>query len=82
MLRKTKTGEFIIYAFLLFKQPYVPHIYIYIYIKRVIDRGTRTISSICAKLLVSYPKTMYQVISIRSTTTPCAHSSPSSVVIF
>lgn len=31
MLRKTKTGEFIIYAFLLFKQPYVPHIYIYIY---------------------------------------------------
>lgn len=31
MLRKTKTGEFIIYAFLLFKQPYVPHIYVYIY---------------------------------------------------
>lgn len=74
---KTKTGEFIIYAFLLFKQPYVPR-----YIKRVIDRGTRTISSICAKLLVSYPKTMYQVISIRSTTTPCTHSSPPSVVIF
>lgn len=74
---RQKTGEFIIYAFLLFKQPYVPR-----YIKRVIDKGTRTISSIFAKLLVSYPKTMYQVISIRSTTTPCTHPFPSSVVIF
>lgn len=44
--RKTKTGGgFIIYAFLLFKQPHILQ-----YIKRVIDSGARTISSICSKL--------------------------------
>lgn len=42
MLRKTKTGEFIIYAFLLFKQPYVPHVYIYIYIYQTCHRQRYT----------------------------------------
>ena len=60
-VRQKLAGGFIIYAFLLFKQPRILR-----YIKRVTDRGGTRYFIEARSYPVSYPKTMYQAISIES----------------